>query len=121
MALINEIYSRVPTDAFFQNDKLEVKDEIEALIGKIRMIMLTRKGDLLGNPDFGVDLEQFIFETFFDKGAIQNEIQVQFAKYLPEMLRYEIASNAYLTEGEYRNDIIIDIFINQERILGFRI
>lgn len=121
MALINEIYSRVPSDAFFQNDRLEVKDEIEALIGKIRMIMLTRRGDLLGNPDFGVDLEQFIFETFFDQGAIQKEIQLQFAKYLPEMLRYEIESYAYLTEGEYRNDIIVDILINKERLLGFRI
>jgi hypothetical protein len=121
MALINEIYSRVPTDAFFQNDRLEVKDEIEALLGKIRMIMLTRKGDLLGNPDFGVDLEQYIFETFFDQGAIQREIQVQFAKYLPEMLRYDIESYAYLSEGEYKDSIIIDILINRERLLGFKI
>lgn len=121
MALINEIYSRVPTDVFFQNDRLEVKDEIEALVGKIRMIMLTRRGDLLGNPDFGVDLEQFIFETFFNAAAIQREIQVQFAKYLPEMLRYQIESYAYLAEGEHKDDIIVDIFIDKERLLGFRI
>ncbi len=121
MALINEIYSRVPSDAFFQNDRLEVKDEIEALLGKIRMIMLTRKGELLGNPDFGVDIEQYIFETFFDERAIRKEIQVQLAKYIPEMVRYEIQSSVYLAEGEYKDDIIIDIFIDQERLIGFRI
>ena len=121
MALINEIYSRVPSDAFFQNDKLEVKEEIEALIGKIRMIMLTRRGAVLGNPIFGVDLEQYIFETFFDEKAIQKEIQVQFAIFIPEMLRYEIESSVYLTQGEYKDNIIVDIFINKERLLGFKI
>lgn len=121
MALINEIYSRVPSDAFFQNDRLEVKDEVEALLGKIRMIMLTRKGELLGNPDFGIDLEQYIFETFFDESAIRKEIQVQLAKYIPEMVRYDIRSNVYLVNGEYKDDIIIDIFIDKERLIGFRI
>ena len=85
------------------------------------MIMLTRRGAVLGNPSFGVDLEQYIFETFFDEKAIQKEIQVQFAIFIPEMLRYEIESSVYLTQGEYKDNIIVDIFINKERLLGFKI
>lgn len=121
MPRISEIYLRVPSDDFFQNDRLEVTDEIEALVNKIRMVMLTRKGELLGDPNFGVDLENYIFETFFDKAAIQREIQTQFALYIPEMLKYDIFTSAYLVEGEFRSDIIIDIFVNQERLIGFKI
>lgn len=121
MPRISEIYLRVPSDDFFENDRLEVTNEIEALVDKIRMVMLTKKGELLGDPNFGVDLESYIFETYFDKKGIQREIQTQFALYIPEMKKYEILTSAYLSEGEFRSDIIVDIFVNQERLIGFKI
>jgi phage baseplate assembly protein W len=114
---ISEIYNRLPNDDYYQDNRLEVKDEIEALISKVRMIILTKKGDVLGDPEFGVDLEQFIFETFFDRAAIYNEINSQFSKYIPEASKYNLRSIVDTTKG----NIIIDILINQERVLGFEI
>jgi phage baseplate assembly protein W len=118
---INEIYCKLTTDPFFETERLEVSNEIEALIEKLRMIMLTRKGEVLGEPDFGVDLEQYIFETFFDRGAILNEINQQLSRYVPEANRFKLNAVVSVTKGEYRDNIVVDIFINQEKILGFEI
>jgi len=116
---ISEIYNKLPTDDYYDDTRLEVKDEIEALISKVRMIILTRKGDVLADPEFGVDLEQFIFETFFDRASIYNELNSQFARYVPEASRYNLSSVVNTTKGEFKDNIIIDILINQERVLGF--
>lgn len=116
---ISEIYSRLPNDPFFSKEKLETNDEIEALLGKIRMIMFTRQGDLLGNPEFGVDIEKYIFETSFDENSIINEVRDQFFKFIPEANRYNLNVLVNLAKGEYKDQIIIDVLINQERVLGF--
>jgi hypothetical protein len=116
---ISEIYSKISTEAYFESDRLEVKDEIETLIGKVRTIMFTRKGDVLGSPDFGVDVESYIFETFFDKDGIINDLRNQFYRFIPEAGRYNLQVLVNLVQGTYKDDIIIDILINQERVLGF--
>lgn len=118
MAIV-EIYCRLTNDPYFESDRLEVTNEIEALIEKIKMIMLTRKGDILGEPEFGVDLEKYIFETFFDRGAINNELNTQFSKFIPEQNKFDLSTRVDIAKGEFRDNIIVDIFINQEKILGF--
>jgi hypothetical protein len=116
---ISEIYSRLPNEPYFRDDKIEINDELEALLGKIRMIMFTRQGDVLGNPEFGVDLEKYIFETFFDENSIINEVRNQFSLFIPEAAKYNLNVLVNLAKGEYKDQIIIDILINQERVLGF--
>jgi hypothetical protein len=118
---ISEIYNKLPNDDYYEDNRLEIKDELEALITKVRMVILTRKGDILGDPDFGVDLEQYIFETFFDRGAIYGELNSQFSKYIPEASRYNLSCIVNTTKGEFKDNIVIDILINQERVLGFLI
>jgi phage baseplate assembly protein W len=118
---ISEIYCKLTNDPYFESDRLEVTSDIEALIEKIRMVMLTKKGDVLGEPEFGVDLEKYIFETFFDRRAILSEINNQFSKYIPEQNRYDLNTKVDISKGEFRDNIIVDIFINQEKILGFAI
>ncbi len=116
---INEIYSRNPNDAFFDESRMDVTTELEALLGKIRMIMLTRKGDVLGDPDFGVDLEQYIFETSVDAGAIRQEVESQFSKYIPEAGRYRASVTVGVVQNTLKNNILVDIMLNQEKVLGF--
>jgi|688.fasta_scaffold815884_2 hypothetical protein len=116
---ISEIYCKLTNDPYFESDRLEVTNEIEALIEKIRMIMLTRKGDILGEPTFGVDLEQYIFETFFDRGAISAEINQQFSLFIPNRNKFDLNVRVDISKGEFRDNIIVDIFINQEKLLGF--
>ena len=118
MAII-EIYSRTTEDPFFDAYKMDVTNELEALLGKIRMIMGTRKGDLLGDPNFGVDLEQYIFETSVDAGSIRREVESQFSRYIPEASRYNLSVTAGVVQNELKNNILVDVSINQEKVLGF--
>lgn len=116
---ISEIYCRSFDDPYYDNLVMDTKTEIEALLSKVRLILSTRKGDLLADPDFGVDLEQYIFETNVDVGSIRKDVEEQFAKYIPESTRFDISVKAGLIQNDIRNNVIVDILINKEKILGF--
>ena len=57
-------------DFFFRNQLdpnyrigiYESRDQIENTITQIRMTLLTRKGEVLGEPDFGFDATGYLFE-----------------------------------------------------------
>ena len=62
MANIRDFYMRTETDPLFREDQIEEYDEIEACVNQIRMTLLTRRGEDLGEPDFGLEIESYLFE-----------------------------------------------------------
>lgn len=82
--MLREIYNRDPSDPNYKADQLEVTDALEACIGKIKMLLFTRKGEVLGDPRFGLDLEGLIYDFNVSEKALRNEIQKFLITYVPE-------------------------------------
>ena len=57
-----DFFFRDPTDPNYRTGIYESSDEIENTITQIRMTLLTKKGEVLGEPDFGFDATGYLFE-----------------------------------------------------------
>ena len=68
--MIKEIYCRMPSDPKYNGDILSTSDEIERILQQIRVILGTKPGEVLGDPNFGCDLEDYVFAYGLKKQEI---------------------------------------------------
>ena len=63
-----------------QNDKEELKS-------KLALLITTQRGQRLFNPDFGINIEQFLFQPMDDQtyNAIRDEISSNVTRYIPSL------------------------------------
>lgn len=71
------------------------QDIINVVIQKYELLLFTNKGEVLGEPDFGADLEKYLFQTRVSATFVEDEINRQIVRYIPELIemnyRLEVA------------------------------
>ena len=82
--MIQEIYIRNPEDPNFKVNVLDHSDPIESIISKIKVIFGTRQGQTIGDLNFGIGLEDLIFETRVNKVQLEEDIKRQIDEYVSE-------------------------------------
>lgn len=91
MAQIRDFYIRESTDPAFQPNQLEVYDDLESMLQQIRMTLFTQKGEVLGEPDFGLDVEKYLFEFSIDPFSLTREAAAQINTYVGETRKRPIS------------------------------
>jgi hypothetical protein len=114
--MIRDIYIRSSEDSKYISNILDHSDPVESIIEKIKMILGTSKTDVLGDANFGVNIEDMIFTTSWNSLKIETEIKNQIAKYIET--DYDIDIKVSLGKGDGYDYGIIDIYINQEKVLA---
>lgn len=109
------------SDPKWQYDKLEVNEDIELLLNKIRMILITKRGEVMGEPELGLDLEDMLFDFTFDEHTLKQSFYAQLQKYVTEQDIYKIDLN--ITTGIDERETVIYLFvtINDVAYLGLQI
>lgn len=118
---IQDIYVRNEHehDPSYQNNIITYSDELEQTISMVKMILTTRKGEILGDPEFGVSIEDQIFTLNVSLTQIENDIRYQIAKYITiSNPTYEIDVNASYVQGITRDAVYIDVLFNHQKLLG---
>ena len=116
--MIREIYLRGDDDSNYEN-RLEHSSDIEAILAEIRIILGTRKSQVLGDYNFGTNLKDLIFTTNYNKDRIKSSIQDQIDKYVLGFPNYKITSDVKFGKLSSGSDYcIVDIYINQEKMLA---
>jgi len=117
--MIRDIYIRNPKDPNFQFGILEHSDRIESIISKIKMILGTSQGQALGDVNFGVGIEDLIFETRINKLEVEEKIKRQISQYIEESKDYKIDPNVSFGRAPEGYDYaLIDIYINEQKVIG---
>jgi hypothetical protein len=122
MARYSEIYPRNPDDPNYKEGLLHTDDQVEILIGMIKNCMMTRPGEVLGDPYFGIDLEGLIFDLEVDQNTLTRAIDLHLLTYVP--LAYSVFNVEFqvgFIQGETRDACIIDFAIKGNPILGIKI
>jgi hypothetical protein len=79
-------------------NKIIEDDVVRVIVQKIEMILFTNKGEVLGYPDLGCDLENILFETRIAKSGVIEIIQEQIEQYIPELARIPYNLNIDFSE-----------------------
>jgi hypothetical protein len=116
--MIQDIYIRDPRDPNYVFGIYDHSDAIESIISKIKMILGTRQGQVLGDVNFGVAIEDLVFETRIDKFELEEKIRGQIFQYVSESADYQIDPKVSFGQAEGYDYCVIDFYINQERALG---
>ena len=116
--MIREIYCRNSGDPGYRPNQLETSNEIEALLTKIRMLLFTSKGEVLGFPNLGLSLEEQLFELNSNTAALQNAFYGQLAAYAPESGKFKTEISVKFVPGEVRDFCFLDIYIDGTKYIG---
>ena len=117
--MLMDIYNRDPKSTNYNSTRLEVNDELSELILKIENTLFTRKTEVLGDSNFGANTEDLIFSLILNESALAKEINSQLATYcVPGDSKYRIDTRVNFYKTIERDGALIDIFINDQKVVG---
>ena len=106
-----EIYNRDPGDPFYKSDVIEITDPIEICIGQLKMILLTIKGEVLGDPSFGLSLEELVFSMDLSEKALTDEINRHLQNYVSIFNKLGGYFNVEFYAATERDIVYLNFFI----------
>lgn len=89
---------------------------MEFVIQKLENVLLTNKGEVLGDPLFGANLEYYLWSTNVPVSKIQSEIVEQINRYIPELNQIQYDMNISVYEGTYKDILQINIKIKDSSL-----
>lgn len=115
--MLRELAFREPLDPRYDATKVETSSDLEALIAKIRMILYTNQGEILGEPELGLNLESFLFDFDINENLIRERFYSQISKYITER-QFMIDIDFKRSDDETQKYLTILININGQPALG---
>ena len=117
---MREFYFRPDDDPLFRPGIFEVSSELEALLYQVRLVLGTNKGDVLGQSNFGAQLDDLLFSLDFNTDTFNSVLVEQVNQYCEMARSYKIDFNVQRFKDEkYRDLGVIDMAIDGKSIMGF--
>jgi len=120
--MINEIYCRMPGDPGYQENTVETPNEIESILQRVRICLGTKPGEVLGDPTFGIDLEEYIYNMSVDVNMIETQVRDLLVQYALKGYTedFDIEVKAYYGKNitDASDYILLDIYINNIKYMG---
>ena len=115
---INDFYIGYKGHPKFTINKIIEDDLIRVIVQKYEMIILTNKGDVFGDPNFGASLEELLNQTKVSDRFVKDEINNQIYEYIPE-----ISSVNYDLDVKFIKDVnmIYEIMLVKFKISEFEV
>jgi hypothetical protein len=113
-----DLYLRIPTDPNYDEMEIESDVDLENFLQAIEMILTTRRGDVLGDPQFGANLEDYVWSNY-SSSQIQSELNQQIALYCADFA-YKIPYKVDVSfiQGDITDTILVDISLDGTKVLG---
>jgi hypothetical protein len=114
-----DIYLRPQQDPNYNSNFIEVQDELSIFIQMIEMILVTVPGEILGEPNLGVNLEGFLWNPNITVGTIKNEITAQIRRYcIYSESSIPVKIDVSFIRGDLTDGILVDIIVDGTKVLG---
>jgi|TARA_B110000977_G_C10968053_1_gene451232 hypothetical protein len=113
-----EFYIKTLGDPNFDPLKLENSTEISGMLAQIETVLFTRKGDVLGDPDFGANLNDYVYSLSYNDYLLKNVVIEQIYQYVPLAQKYQLSVEVDFTQEVDRHLVFINIVIDNKYQLG---
>lgn len=89
-----------------------IEDEVlDVILQKYEMVIFTNKGELLGVPNFGANLEELLFSTKVSDKFVKETIQEQIAIFIPELADRQYTLDVAFVQDPYNFQDIMYIYL----------
>jgi len=113
-----DVYLKIPTDPNYRENQIEVTDDFSIFLQQIEMILTTRRGEVLGDPEFGANLDDYLWSTSSNI-EIESQIYSHIGRYCAELAnRIPFNVNVNFIKGDIFDSILVDIEIDGTKVLG---
>jgi hypothetical protein len=75
----------------YNPQEINESELVNVIVQKYEVMLFTNQGEVLGNPDFGANLLDLLYQTGVSGEFVRNRINEQIQKYIPEL--YQISYN----------------------------
>ncbi|MDC1282397.1 hypothetical protein N8Z10_00430 [bacterium] len=116
-----ELYIKSNTDPNWRPDQLQVDEELAMLLTQIETLFFTNKGDVIGNPDFGLNLEDYVYSFRYNDSMLQGVVKAAINDYIPLSSYYKVDVEVEFTEETERSIVLINVIINDTYGIGLSI
>lgn len=111
--MLRDIYIRNSDDPKFELFKLEETDRTQELIAQIKLMFATKKGEVISHPDFGIALDEYLFEFYLDEDKLKADLSYQYSEYIgPYFKDFSVEFDVTTEDSGIQQLAIIDIYIN---------
>lgn len=117
----NDFYIRYKGHPTYNNLEIIEDELVRVIVMKVEMILFTDKGEVLGQPDFGADLNKFLHETKVSADFVKKQIVEQLTIYVPELTTVEYSLDVQFTENpeSYSDMMFIDFKVRDTEINAY--
>lgn len=116
---MTDFYFRATTDPNYKPDIFESTNDIENTVSQVRMTILTRKGEVLGEPNFGLDVTKYLFEfEGYPIDILEKEAAEQIQNYVMLAKVNEVVPTAFALDDAgdmFKVGLGLDVSINGKR------
>lgn len=117
--MLKDIYAIPEEEPRYKDNILEISNELDEIIQQVDMILFTKKGEILCMPEFGCNLEQYLFDTTYNKTQIKNIIMEQINNFIYLDGSYKVDVDVNFVKWKYNVAMIVDLIINNRKISSY--
>jgi hypothetical protein len=104
------------------DDTQLIEDEIvRVIVQKYEMILFTNKGEVLGDKNFGGDLEMLLHKTKVSSRYVEKNLNNQIAEYIPELngISYDLNITFQQHPTDYSDVMLIDFKVKDYEVNAY--
>ena len=113
-----DFYVKTVGDPNFDATKVHVESEIAQLIVQIETVLFTNRGEVMGEPEFGCNLDDLVYSLGYNEQQIQDVVKQQLELYVPLATKYDVKTTVAFYRGTVRDIAQIDIEIDSKYQVG---
>jgi len=118
--MVKEIYIRTPNDPYYEAGIVDYSNEVESIISQVRMLLGTKPGDVLGDPHFGIEIEDLVYGTKTSGLNIKKKLDEKISSYIHPSPGISLNTEINFGHTDKGSDYaLIDISINGKKSVGF--
>ena len=113
-----ELYIKTIGDPNYDADQIQADEDIQMLLTQIETLIFTNKGEVMGNADFGLNIEDYVYSFRYNDTMLQNMIEEGISRFVPLSYKYPVSVKVEFTPEIERNMVFIDITIDNRYGIG---
>lgn len=115
---VSELYIKYQGHPSYEPNVLFTDTAHEALVSQIEMVLFTNKGELIGDPDFGCDMERMLWQTALSAERIREAIVDQIRRYITSLDASDYKVDVYIFRGDLRDIAEVYITLDYAQVLA---